>query len=248
MKHICLTALLFCCIGLATLAIAAEPHNSHPADGDPLLILNFKTNDFSFTQVETRECKSGNENAWSLKGFMARHESERVIPFSIVLTRDDVQQANQQWDFGEENPNILAVLQEGDAVTHFDLEPVDAAERTIIIENVRNGMSGQVKWSRSLDKRFGELVAGARSPEHASAFLANAVFTFIDYPDHVNRGAGSGSTLEQCFETAEKACSKRCPQQQGTQPCLATFNWQPDGSCSFTCLSLEECCGAGGGG
>jgi hypothetical protein len=249
MKHIWLTALILACIGLAaltTLTVAAEPHNSHPADGDPLMTLNFKTEGFSFTEVEVREARSGTESKWSLKGFLARHDSKRAVPFSLVLTRDNVRTANQLWDFGDENPNILAVHREGDAVTHFDLEPADASERTILIEDVRNGMSGQVQWNRQLDRRFGEFVTGARSAAHASAFLANAVFTYIDYPEDMERG--TGSTLEGCYETAEKACGKKCRQQQGIQPCLATFNWQPDGSCSFTCLSYQECCGTGDGG
>ncbi|MFU8828247.1 MAG: hypothetical protein ACNA8P_02330 [Phycisphaerales bacterium] len=251
MKHICLTVLLLGCIALATLAIAAEPHNSHPADGDPLITLNFQTEDFAFTDVGVRELRDGPTVSWSLKGFVVRQGEKELMPFSVVVSRDEVTRANQQWNFGDERTNIIAILNDIGAVTHFDLAPIDATERTVLIENVRNGMSGQAQWSQSFNNRFPELMPGARSPGHASAFLANAFFTFIQYPEQRDRGAGAPPTFEQCLAQATTTCQQpQCdPNNPNTpSPCIKDFKWQPDGSCSFTCRSREECCTSASGG
>ena len=244
MKHICLTALLFCCLGLATLAIAAEPHNSHPADGDPLLTLNFETREFSFTEVEVREQILGTARGWSLKGFLARHGKTDKVPFAIVLAPEIVVHANRQWNFNDENPNILAMLDEGLAITHFDLEPEDAAERTVLIDNVKAGMSGRVQWGGPVDKRFGEIVPGTRSPAHAAALLANALFTVIEYPEQVKPVDSEAPSFTECFEATEKIYIQTRGEDAPTI-CIKLFRWDPSGACSFSCKTYQECFEAG---
>lgn len=232
--------MLIGCIGIASLALANETHNSHPADGDPLLMLNFKTAGFSFTEVEVREHTAGTTEAWSLKGFLARHGANEPIPFAVVLTRESVTRANQQWNLGDENPNILAVLKQGRAVTRYDLEPVDAPERTVLIEDVNDGMSGQVRWSHSFDKRFAELMPGTRSPGHASASLANAFFTHIEFPEQVEREDNRAPSIVECFEGAERLCVRT--RRDGSKAiCIELFRWTSDGACSFSCRTYPDC-------
>ena len=241
MKHVWLIALLLGCIGLATVSIASEPHNSHPADGDPLLMLSFETEDFSFTEVEVREQTPGGADGWTLKGFLSRHNSGQKTPFAVVLTRESVSRANRQWDFGDERRNILAALKEGDAVTHFDLEPVDGPERTVLIEDVKNGMSGQVTWDQDLDRDFGRTVFGSRSGAHAAAFIANAFFTHIEYPEQVKREGSEAPSFVTCFENAEQACAMPGRGDAPARTCMERFGWSSNGSCSFECRTRAEC-------
>lgn len=241
MKHVWVIALLLSCIGLATLAIADEPHNSHPADGDPLMTLNFQTDDFSFTEVEVREQTPRSADGWVLKGFLSRHGASDRIPFAVVLTHESVKRANEQWNFGDENSNILAALDGGEAVTHFDLEPVDATERTLLIENVNNGMSGRAMWGKDLDRQFIRLVPGARSGAHAAALLANAFFTHIAYPEQVTREDSEAPSFKRCFESAEQMCSKPSRDGAAMLVCIERFGWSSNGSCSFDCKTRTEC-------
>lgn len=241
MKHVWLIALLLGCIGLATLAIASEPHNSHPADGDPLLMLNLETEDFSFTEIEVREQTPRRADGWVLKGFLARHGASDRIPFAVVLTHESVKRANEQWNFGDENPNILAALDGGEAITHFDLEPVDAPERTLLIESVNDGMSGQAKWSEDLDRQFIRLVQGTRSGAHAAALLANAFFTHVTHPEQVKREGSEAPSFVTCFEMAEQACAKRRRGDTPARTCVKRFSWSSNGSCSFDCETSTEC-------
>jgi len=241
MKCFWFAALALCCFGLATLVIASEPHNSHPADGDPLMMLDFETADFSFTEVEVRERTPGGADGWSFKGFLSRHESGQKIPFSVVLTRESVKRANEQWDFGDERRNILATLKEGEAVTHFDLEPVDGPERTVLIEDVKNGMSGQVTWNQDLDRSFGRLVFGSRSGDHAAAMLANSFFTHIAYFERVKNEGSEAPSFKECFESAERMCSKPARDGASSLVCMERFGWSSNGSCSFNCKTRAEC-------
>ncbi len=240
MRCFWLTALAFCCFGLATLVIAGEPHNSHPADGDPLMMLDFETADFSFIEVEVRERTPGGADGWTLKGFLNRHDSGQKIPFAVVLTRESVSRANRQWDFGDERRNILATLKDGEAVTHFDLEPVDGPERTVLIEDVKNGMSGRVTWDRDLDREFGRVVFGARSGAHAAAMLSNAFFTHIAYFEHVKNEGSEAPSFVTCFESAERACV-RTRRDGSKAACVELFRWSSSGACSFSCKTRAEC-------
>lgn len=50
-------------------------------------------------------------------------------------------------------------------------------------------------------------------------------------------------TYEQCRNDADTACSQTCPSTGIARNCVESFTWSTT-SCSWTCMTLKECCNA----
>ena len=85
-----------------------------------------------------------------------------------------------------------------------------------------------------------------RSLELEEPEVAKASVMVVDYLNDIIGGTGDLVTFLQCVRAATDACMKECPRVDapGTvlEPCVGSVTYSPDGSCSFTCQTFDQCC------